>query len=77
MGENCLNKLYGAFAFCIYDLKKFAFLQEIDLVKNLYFFGKNKGCLFSSEIKFFKIFGYENKMDLTTLAKIFAECTKN
>ena len=70
-GENCLNKLYGAFAFCIYDLKKkFAFFARDRFGQKPLFFWKNKGCLFfSSEIKFFKIFGYENKMDLTTWQK--------
>ena len=40
-GRSFLDKLQGAFAFCIYDeKKKQPFLQEIDLVKNLYFSGK-------------------------------------
>ena len=45
-GENCLNKLYGAFAFCIYDLKKFAFFARDRFGQKPLFFGKTKDVFF-------------------------------
>ncbi len=67
-GPECLNKLYGAFAFCIYDLKKDSafFARDRFGQKPIYFWKDKQNLYFSSEIKFFKIFGYENKMDLNT-----------
>jgi asparagine synthase (glutamine-hydrolysing) len=42
-GKECLDKLSGAFSFCIYDMKKkIFFLLEIDLAKNHFFIVKIK-----------------------------------
>ena len=51
--EECLKKLNGMFAFCIYDTKKKELFLARDRfgIKPLYYFNKNKRFAFCSEIK--------------------------
>lgn len=52
-GENCLEKLRGMFAFCLYDRKRKTVLLARDYfgIKPLYFLNKNGVFAFASEIK--------------------------
>ena len=52
-GKNCLNKLNGMFAFCIYDSAKKEFFLARDPIgiKPLYYYFKKSKFLFASEIK--------------------------
>lgn len=52
-GVNCLNKLIGMFAFCIYDSKKKIFFLARDRIgiKPLYYFNNNEKFIFCSELK--------------------------
>ncbi len=61
-GENCLNKLRGMFAFCIYDIKKKILFLARDYfgIKPLYFLNKNNIFAFASEIKSLLFHPYYN-----------------
>jgi len=52
-GEECVKKLRGMFAFCIYDKKKKTLFLARDYfgIKPLYFLNKNNVFIFASEIK--------------------------
>ena len=52
-GEECVKKLRGMFAFCIYDKKKKTLFLARDYfgIKPLYFLNKNNIFIFASEIK--------------------------
>ena len=65
-GVGCLDHIFGAFAFCIYDIKNdIAFLARDRFGQKPLFFWRNSNKLFfASEVKFFNIFGYSNKMDM-------------
>ena len=65
-GVSCLDHIFGAFAFCIYDIKNdIAFLARDRFgQKPLFFWRSGNKLFFSSEVKFFNIFGYSNKMDM-------------
>ena len=65
-GVGCLDHIFGAFAFCIYDIKNnIAFLARDRFgQKPLFFWRSSNKLFFSSEVKFFNIFGYSNKMDM-------------
>jgi len=60
-GINFLNELYGAFAFCIYDLKKKQafFARDRFGQKPIFFWKNNNNLYFSSEIKYFIVAGYK------------------
>ena len=62
-GQDCLNELKGAFAFCIYDLnEKIAFFARDRFGQKPLFFWKNENNLyFASEIKGLIASGYEAK----------------
>src|SRR3989344_2659560 len=52
-GEECVNKLNGMWAFCIYDKKKNLFFLSRDRLgkKPIYYYAKKRQFIFSSEIK--------------------------
>ena len=64
-GKKCLNKLYGAFAFCIYDFsKKETFFSRDRFGQKPIFFYKGKDYFnFASEIKALIVMGYKPEAD--------------
>ena len=64
-GQDCLNELKGAFAFCIYDLnEKIAFFARDRFGQKPLFFWKNENSLyFASEIKGLIVTGYDAKTE--------------
>ena len=67
--ENCLNKLNGFFAFCIYDKQEQSFFIARDrygIKPLLYLFDDDK-FLFASEMKSILAYGIEKTLDYTSL----------
>lgn len=67
--ENCLNKLNGFFAFCIYDKQEQTFFLARDrygIKPLLYLFDEDK-FLFASEMKSILQYGIEKKIDYSSL----------
>lgn len=67
--ENCLNKLNGFFAFCIYDKKEQSFFIARDrygVKPLLYLFDEDK-FLFASEMKSIIQYGIDKTLDFTAL----------
>lgn len=69
-GENCLNKLRGQFAFCIYDLRKQIFFLARDPLglKPLYYYFDGDKFIFSSEIKCILFHDIKRKIDKRALS---------
>lgn len=67
-GKNCLNYLSGAFAFCIYDLKKKKafFARDRFGQKPLFFYKSKNNFFFSSEVKAIIDAGYNPESNLDT-----------
>lgn len=71
--ENCLNKLNGFFAFCIYDRQEQSFFVARDrygIKPLLYLFDEDK-FIFSSEMKSIIQYGIERNIDYTSLYTYF------
>jgi asparagine synthase (glutamine-hydrolysing) len=71
--ENCLNKLNGFFAFCIYDRQEQSFFIARDrygIKPLLYLFDEDK-LIFSSEMKSLIQYGIERNIDYTSLHTYF------
>ncbi len=71
--ENCLNKLNGFFAFCIYDRQEQSFFIARDrygIKPLLYLFDEDK-FIFSSEMKSIIQYGIERNIDYTSLYTYF------
>lgn len=67
--EECLNKLNGFFAFCVYDLQEQTFFLARDrygIKPLLYLFDEDK-FLFASEIKSLLQYGIDKELDYTSL----------
>ncbi|HCW07502.1 MAG TPA: asparagine synthase (glutamine-hydrolyzing) [Cytophagales bacterium] len=67
--ENCLNKLNGFFAFCIYDRQEQTFFLARDrygVKPLLYLFDEDK-FIFASEMKSILAYGIEKELDYTSL----------
>lgn len=67
--EECLNKLNGFFAFCIYDKQEQTFFLARDrygVKPLLYLFDEDK-FLFASEMKSILAYGIEKELDITAL----------
>ena len=67
--ENCLNKLNGFFAFCIYDKQEQTFFVARDrygIKPLLYLFDEDK-FIFASEMKAILEYGIEKQIDFTSL----------
>lgn len=67
--ENCLHKLNGFFAFCIYDKQEQTFFVARDrygIKPLLYLFDEDK-FIFASEMKAILKYGIEKKIDFTSL----------
>lgn len=67
--ENCLNKLNGFFAFCVYDKQEQTFFVARDrygIKPLLYLFDEDK-FLFSSEMKSMLRYGIDKELDYTSL----------
>ncbi len=67
--ENCLNKLNGFFAFCIYDKQEQSFFIARDRygVKPLLYVHDEDKFLFASEMKSIISYGIEKELDYTSL----------
>ncbi len=67
--ENCLNKLNGFFAFCIYDKQEQSFFVARDRygIKPLLYVHDEDKFLFSSEMKSILHYGIEKELDYTSL----------
>ncbi len=71
--ENCLNKLNGFFAFCIYDRQEQSFFVARDrygIKPLLYLFDEDK-FIFASEMKSIIQYGIERNIDYTSLYTYF------
>ncbi|MHA1439373.1 MAG: asparagine synthase (glutamine-hydrolyzing) [Promethearchaeota archaeon] len=68
-GNECVKKLRGQFAFCIYDLrKKILFLARDHMgLKPLYYYFNDTDFIFSSEIKCMFPHGIHRAVDITAL----------
>ena len=74
MGEDCVQKLNGIFAFAIWDStgKKLFLARDRFGVKPLYYTFNNKKFIFASEIKsLFKVPGVAGAIDLQSMAEHF------
>lgn len=67
--ENCLNKLNGFFAFCIYDKQEQSFFLARDRygVKPLLYLLDEDKFIFASEMKSILAYGIEKELDFTSL----------
>ena len=67
--ENCLNKLNGFFAFCIYDKQEQSFFVARDRygIKPLLYVHDEDKFLFASEMKSILHYGIEKELDYTSL----------
>ena len=70
-GKKCLNKLHGAFSFCIYDFSKNEafFARDRFGQKPLFFYKGNNYFNFASEIKALIVMGYKPEADTKQWSK--------
>jgi len=68
-GENCVSKLRGPFAFCIYDSKKKVLFLARDRLglKSLYYYFDGTNFIFSSEIKSILIHDIKKEISKTAI----------